>query len=99
MTTPATTSRRWVGRLLALAALLLAAFYALVALGQRGGETFFSNPSLSVTILGAAGSAVVAGGFGVHALAQHERSAVVFLAIAVAVFVIWWISMEILFPH
>ena len=90
---------RWAGRLLALAALLLAAFYALVALGQRGGETFFSNPSLSVTILGAAGSAVAAGGFGVRALVHHERSVVVFVAIAVAVFVIWWISMEILFSH
>jgi hypothetical protein len=95
----ATTSRRWAGRLLGLAALLLTGFFSLCALGQRGGETFFSNPSLSVTILGAAGSAVAAGGFGVHALVHHERSVVVFVAIAVAAFVIWWSSMEILFPH
>ena len=96
---PETTSGRWAGRLLGLAALLLAAFYGLVALGQRGGDTFFSNPSLSITILGAAGSAVVAGGFGVDALVHRERSFVVFLAIVVAVLVIWWTMMEILFPH
>ena len=99
MTTPAMTSGRWAGRLLGLAALLLAAFYGLVGLGQRGGETFFSNPSLSVTVLGAAMSAVAAGGFGVYALVHHERSVVVLVAIAVAVFVIWWTSMEILFSH
>jgi hypothetical protein len=95
----AALSGRWSGRLLGFAALLLVGFFALVAGGQRGGETFFSNPSLSITILGAAGAAVVAGGFGVHALVHHERSFMVFLAIAVAVFVIWWIAMEILFPH
>ncbi len=95
----AVTSRRRSGQLLVLAVLFLGAFFGLVALGQRGGETFFSNPSLSVTFLGAVALAIAAGGFGVHAFVQHERSAVVVLSIVVAVFVIWWMSMEILFPH
>ena len=94
-----TTSQRWAGRLLVLAAALLAAFVGLVALGQRGGETFFSNPALSVTFLGAGAVALAAGGFGVRALVRRERSVVVFLAIAVATFVLWWATVELLFPH
>jgi len=93
------TSRRWAGRLLTLSALLLFAFYGLVALGQRGGDTFFSNPALSLTMLGVASLAMAAGGFGVYALAHRDRSFVAFMATAVALFVIWFVAMEIAFPH
>jgi hypothetical protein len=96
---PATTSRRWAGRLLGLAALLFAGFFVLVAAGQRGGDTFFSNPSLSITILGAAVAAVVAGAFGVDALRHRDRSVVAFGAIGVATVVILWSALEIAFPH
>ena len=93
------TSRRWAGRLLTLSALLLLAFYVLVALGQRGGDTFFSNPVLSGTMLGVVSLAIAAGGFGVYALAHRDRSFVAVVATAVAVFVIWFVAMEIAFPH
>lgn len=82
-----------------MAVLLFVGFFVLVAAGQRGGDTFFSNPWLSITMLGAAGSAVTAGGFGVHALRHHDRSFVSFLAVAAAAIVILWTTLEIAFPH
>jgi len=96
---PTTTSGRWAGRLLGLAALLFAGFFGLVGAGQRGGDTFFSNPSLSITMLGAAGAAMVAGAFGLHAVCHRDRSAVVIGAIVVATVVGLWTALEIAFPH
>lgn len=96
---PVTASGRWAGRLLGLAALLFVGFFVLVASGQRGGDTFFSNPSLSITMLGAAGFALIAGGFGMHALGHRDRSFVAFLASAVAMIVLLWTTLEIAFAH
>jgi len=95
----ATSAGRRAGRLLGVAALLFVGFVVLVASGQRGGETFFSNPSLSITMLGAAALAVAAGGFGVRAIVHRDRSVVVFVAIAVATVVILWTALELAFPH
>ena len=95
----ATPSGRRAGRLLGSAALLFAGFIVLVASGQRGGETFFSNPALSITMLGAAALAVAAGSFGVRALLHRDRSVMVFAAIAVATVVILWTTLELAFPH
>ena len=95
----ATLAGRRAGRLLGVAGLLFGAFVVFVASGQRGGETFLSNPSLSITMLGAAAMAVAAGGFGVRALIHHDRSDVVFAAIAVATVVILWATAELAFPH
>lgn len=96
---PSTKMGRWAGRFLVLSTALFAVFYALVVAGQRGGDTFFSNPALSVTILAAAGAAVTAGGVGVNALRHHDRSAVVIVSIIVAIVVILWVAAEIALPH
>lgn len=79
---------------------IFGAFQALVASGQRGSETFFSNPWLAMTILTAAGSAIAGGVMaGIAIFRKRERSLfsffVLFLGILVAVFMIG----EIAFPH
>lgn len=96
---PSTIFGKWAGWLLGLSVALFALFYGLIAAGQRGGETFFSNPALATTILAAAGSAVVAGGVGVSALLHRDRTVIVILSVIAGVVVILWTIAEIVFPH
>ena len=65
-----------------------------VALGERGGETFFSNPYLSATILAAGACGIAAGVVGGLALVRGDRSPAVFLGVAVGVVVIFWVTAE-----
>jgi hypothetical protein len=75
-------------------------FFVLAASGQTGGDTFFSNPWLSGSMLLAAGCAVAAGGSGVVAiLQQRERSAWVWFAVVLGVLVVLFVAAEIAFPH
>ena len=78
---------------------LLALFQGLVAAGQRGGETFFSNPALTIPMLGAAASAIAGGVLGVFALKHRDRSVVVILAVLVGLFVLVYAVAEFAFPH
>jgi cytochrome bd-type quinol oxidase subunit 2 len=79
---------------------LLILFYALVASGQRGGETFFSNLWLSLTLLPAVISAIVSGVLAAVAIAQkRERSLISFVALLIGVFVAIFAIGEIAFPH
>ena len=75
-------------------------FQALVASGQRGGETFFSNPWLSLSILVAAGSAIVAGVAAVVAIFwKRERSFFSFLALLLGLIVLVFTLGELAIPH
>ncbi len=75
-------------------------FQTLVASGQRGGETFFSNPWLALTILPAAGSALAAGAAAAGAIFwRHERSFLCFLALLLGLVVMVFVLGEIVFPH
>jgi hypothetical protein len=97
---PTTLLGKWSVGFILIFSLLLAIFYLIVASGQRGGETFFSNPLLAVTVL-AAGVAGVASFFTgiVSILKYRERSVLVFVATAIGLFVLFFASGEILFPH
>lgn len=72
----------------------------LVASGQRGGETFCSNLTLSIPIL-------LAGFFGISSffagiidiIKNKERAILVFLAAMLGFFVLAFVLGEILFPH
>jgi hypothetical protein len=80
--------------------LLITVFSVLVWSGQRGGETFFSNPLLAVSILLPAISAIAGGIFALVGIGwKKERSAFVFIALFVGIFVAWFAFMEIAFPH
>jgi len=75
---------------------LLAIFFALIASGEGGGATFFSNP-LMAGLLIAAGIAGVAGG--VLALVaivwKGERSLLVFAVLLLGLFVLFFAVGEI----
>lgn len=78
----------------------LVLFYILVASGQRGGETFFSNLVLTIPILLAGVCGIVGFVTGLMAIIkQRERNALVFIAVVIGALVILWIAAEFIFPH
>ena len=91
---------RWSIGLIASLFLFYVLFQLLVASGQRGGETFFSNLALTIPILlaGISGlSAFLTGIIGI--IKSKERSVLVFLATTIGFFVLtFWLG-EVLFPH
>lgn len=78
---------------------LLGVIDALDDAGQRGGDTFFSNPALTVPFLGSAGCAIAAGALGIAAVRRHDRSPVVIATTAVGALVLLWSIAELAFPH
>jgi len=97
---PSTREGWWSVRLVGAFFVFFILFQALVGAGQRGGDTFFSNPWLAVTIL-LAGSAAIAGGAtaGVAVVGKGERSLLVFVALLLGLFVLTFVLGELIFPH
>ncbi len=84
----------------AISVLFLGAFVGLVASGQKGGDTFFSNPWLSGSILLAGAAAVAAGAVGlVCILTRRERSLLLYATVVLGAVVLAWIVAEIAIPH
>ncbi len=80
--------------------LFFAVFLILVASGQRGGDTFFSNLALTIPMLLAVVSSVSALVTGIIGIVKNrERSVLVFLATVIGLFVVMFSLGEILFPH
>lgn len=80
--------------------LFLVLFNALITSGQRGGDTFFSNPWLALTILASAILAIASGVLAVVAVGRNrERSIFGFLAILLGLIVLVFTIGEITFPH
>ena len=75
-------------------------FWALVSSGQRGGETFFSNPLLSAAILpaGTAGIAAFFTGI-VSIIREKERAVSVFIAVVIGLGVLVFVLSEVIYPH
>ncbi len=97
---PSTHLGRVCGGLGAVAVAFFVVFFGLVAGGQRGGETFFSNPWLATAILTAAASAIVAAAVGLTAVfRESERAVVVFVIIALGIAVLLFAVAEVVFPH
>jgi len=91
---------KWSTGLAAAFVVLLAAFLLLVASGQRGGETFFGNLALSIPILLAGTSGVLAFLTGLAGVIRNrERSILVFLAMLIGLFVLIFCLGEVIFPH
>ena len=91
---------KWSTGLIIALLLFFAVFVILVASGQRGGDTFFSNLALTIPMLlaGVSGiSALVTGSIGI--VKSRERSVLVFLATAIGLFVLVFSLGEVLFPH
>jgi len=91
---------KWSTGLIIAFFLFVAVFLILVASGQRGGDTFFSNLALAIPGLLAGVSAVSAFLTGIIGIVgSRERSIVVFLATAIGLFLLILIIGEIVFPH
>jgi len=70
-------------------------FFALVAWGERGGDTFFSNLRLTVPILLAATAAIAAGGAALVAIfLRGERSIFSLGGLLLGAFVLFWVVAE-----
>ena len=97
---PQSALGKWSVGLLAAFAVFFAAFELLVASGQRGGETFFSNLALTIPILLAGTSGVLAFLTGLIGVVRNrERSILVFLAMLVGFFILLFSIGEVAFPH
>ena len=97
---PKTALGKWSVALIIIFIVLLGVFQLLVASGQRGGETFFSNLILTIPMLiaGVSGvSAFVTGLIGI--IKSRERSVIVYLAALIGLFVLLFGIGEIVFPH
>lgn len=96
---PSTTRGRWAGWLLATALASFLLFATMVAAGQRGGDSFFSNLWLTGPMVAAALAAMCGGCVGVSAVRQGDRSPIVMMAITIGTAVAIYFAVEIAFPH
>ena len=97
---PTTYLGTWSAWLIVAFAVSLASFGILVASGQRGGATFFSNPILTVPILFAATSGIAAFVTGLISIVKRkERAISVYVAVAFGLVVLVFVLGEIIFPH
>ena len=75
-------------------------FQLLVASGQRGGATFFSNLALSIPMLIAGISGISAFFTGIIGIIKSkERSVLVFIATIIGFFILFFVLGEFLVPH
>jgi len=91
---------KWSIGLIAAFVVFFVIFQILVASGQRGGETFFSNLALTIPIFLAGASGVLAFLTGlIGVIRNKERSILVFLAMLVGFLVLLFSIGEVAFPH
>ncbi|MBU0597916.1 hypothetical protein KKF61_02875 [Patescibacteria group bacterium] len=97
---PRTKIGKWSAGLIGAFVVFLALFYVIVATGQRGGEGFFDNLYLTISILlaGVCGVASFVAGL-IAIIKQRERAVLVYLAVIIGALVTLWIAAEIFFPH
>jgi len=98
--TPKTYLGKWSVGLILTFFLLLGLFFLFVHLGERGGDTFFSNLKLTIPMLIAGIAAISSFVIGtISVLRNKERSILVFLSTVIGFLVLLWILAELLFPH
>ena len=97
---PKTKLGRWSVWLLVVFVFIIAVFQIMVAVGQRGGETFFDNIRLSTVAVVAAISGIFSLLIGlISIIKSKERSILVFVATMIGLFVLIFIIGELAFPH
>jgi len=97
---PKTRLGKWSIWLIIAFILLFTTFQLLVASGQRGGATFFSNLVLSVPMLIAGISGISAFFTGIIGIIKSkERSVLTFVATIIGFFILFFVLGELLFPH
>ena len=97
---PKTTMGKWSTGLIITFFLFVAVCLILVASGQGGGDTLFSNLTLGIPGLLAGVSAVSAFLTGIIGIIRsRERSVLVFLATVIGFYILIAALGEIIFPH
>ena len=97
---PTTKLGRCSAWLIVAFAVFFGSLQALIASGQRGGDTFFSNLVLAIPGLLAATSGIVAFVTGLISITKRkERAVAVYLAVAIGFVVLTFVIGEIAFPH
>jgi len=97
---PKSVLGNWSIRLIIASAVFFIVFASLVATGQRGGDTFFSNLLLAITILIAAISAVSSFFIGIISVIKSgERAFFVYISTLIGFIVLLYGLGEIIFPH
>ena len=97
---PKTHLGQWSIWLITVFIVLFIVFQILVASGQRGGATFFSNLALSIPMLIAVITGILAFFTGIIGIIKNkERSVLVFSSTIIGFFILVFVSAEILFPH
>ena len=97
---PKTNLGKWSVWLIVAFAVFFGAFQAIVASGQRGGDTFFSNLLLAIPMILSATSGIAAFITGVISIGRRkERSLSVYLAVAIGLVVLVFALRETFFPH
>lgn len=97
---PRTRLGQWSVELAGLFIAFFLVFVLFVSLGQRGGETFFSNPLLTVPMLLAALSAILGFFTGIVGIVRdRERSILTFISTGIGLFVGLFSLAEVLLPH
>jgi len=75
-------------------------FQLLVALGMRGGETFFSNIPLAINWITIAVLGIISFFTGIVSIIKNkERSLLVFISTIIGFLVLYFVLGEILMPH
>jgi len=97
---PKTCLGKWSVILIVFFFLFFAVFWVFVVSGQRGGDTFFSNLFLTIPMLLAASSGIIAFFTGIISIInKKERSIFVFLSTLIGFFILFFCLGEVLFPH
>ncbi len=75
-------------------------FYLLVEMGERGGETFFSNLKLTIPFLAAAIAGITALFTGlVSIFKSRDHCVLVYISIIIGLFVLMFVLGEFIYPH
>jgi hypothetical protein len=97
---PRTRLGKWSIWLIIAFIVLFITFQLLVASGQRGGATFFSNPTLAVPMLISGISGMFAFFTGIIGIIKSkERSVLTFIATIIGLFILFFAVGELLVPH
>ena len=97
---PTTKLGRYSAWLIVAFAVFFGSLQALIASGQRGGDTFFSNLVLAIPGLLAATAGIAAFVTGLISITKRkERAVAVYLAVAIGFVVLTFVIAEIAFPH
>lgn len=97
---PQTRLGQWSVRLAGLFFAFFLVFWVFIMLGEKGGDTFFSNPLLTVPMLLAAISAILGFFVGIMGIMRdRERSILTFLSTGIGLIVGLFSLAEVLLPH